>query len=181
MLDNELFEEGGDGVGAVSRAVVTHELAHFDAQGGEVGQGLAQELDDAADFFVGHDFGVGDAGGVIDGHMDELPACARDMIAFVAGDAVAGTDNATELFNVDMQQVAGMFALVANGWRRRVQIRDLSQAVAGKNARDRSPRQAAILGDLKARQTHPAQGQDHGDRCPRGCLGMAMRSAGAIP
>jgi hypothetical protein len=30
--------------------------------------------------------------------MDELPAGARDMIAFVAGDAVAGTDNATELF-----------------------------------------------------------------------------------
>jgi hypothetical protein len=38
------------------------------------------------------------AGGVIDGDVDELPASTGDMIAFVAGDAVAGTDNATELF-----------------------------------------------------------------------------------
>ena len=49
-------------------------------------QGLAQELGDAADLLIGHDLGVGDAGGIVDGHMDELPTGALGVSYYKESD-----------------------------------------------------------------------------------------------
>jgi hypothetical protein len=110
VFDAQLVEEGGDGLCAVSLAVVADELADPDAEGGEVGQSLAQELGDAADLLLRHDLGAGHARSVIDGHMDELPTGAGEVIALVAGDAVTSAHAAAELFDVDMEKVAGVFS-----------------------------------------------------------------------
>jgi hypothetical protein len=61
------------------------------------------------------------------------------VIALVAGDAVAGAHDAAEFFDIDVEKVAGVFALVTDGRWRRVQIRELGQAVAGEEARDGGP------------------------------------------
>ncbi len=87
-----------------------------------MGQGLAQELGDAADLFIGHDLGVGHTRSVIDGDVDELPTGAGEVIALIASDAVTWAYEAAELFDVDVEKVAGVFALVADGRRRRIQI-----------------------------------------------------------
>ena len=80
VFDTQLVEEGRDGLRAVSRAIVAHELADTDAEGGEVRQGLAQELGDAADLLIRHDLGVGHARSVINSDVDELPTGAGEVI-----------------------------------------------------------------------------------------------------
>jgi hypothetical protein len=48
--------------------------------------------------------------------MDELPAGAEKVIALVAGEAVIGAHDASEPFDINAEK---LFALVADGWRRR--------------------------------------------------------------
>lgn len=73
-----------------------------------------READGALGGFIGHDLGKGNAGGIIDGDMNELPASAPDMIALaVAGDAVADAFDTGELLDIGMDEFAGIKALVA--------------------------------------------------------------------
>lgn len=51
---------------------------------------------------------------VIDGHVGELPTCAIDGVAAVAGDAVAGALDAPELLGVHVQHGPRRVVLVAN-------------------------------------------------------------------
>ena len=62
-----------------------------------------------------HHLAESDPGGVIDTDMDELPAFAAALVRTtpVAADAVADAIKSAELFDVDVDQFAGMFALVA--------------------------------------------------------------------
>lgn len=54
---------------------------------------------------------------IVDGDVEELPTGAVGLIARVAGEAVAGLDDAGEFLDVDVQQVAGRAVFVAH-WRR---------------------------------------------------------------
>ena len=54
------------------------------------------------------------ARGVVDADVDELPAgAARAALPAIAGDAVADALEAAELLDVDVDQLAGLLALVA--------------------------------------------------------------------
>ena len=68
---------------------------YVDAQAGEVSDSLTQEVAGGDRLFVGEHGGEGDAGVVVDGDVEELPACARVCLGLpvkvMAGvDEVAG-------------------------------------------------------------------------------------------
>ena len=50
---------------------------------------------------------------IVDGEVNILPADARNAIAAVTGDAMRWSGDASELLDVQMQQVAGSMVLVA--------------------------------------------------------------------
>ena len=64
-----------------------------------------EEGDGARGGFVGEELGEGEAGVVVDGDVEVLPAGAADVIALaVAGDAVAGAHDAGELLDVEVEE-----------------------------------------------------------------------------
>jgi len=77
------------------------------AENREVNQSAFPEEDGAGLAFIGHDLGEREARGVIDADVDELPSGAADLVAAVMGDAVTGTHDATELFDIKVEQLAG--------------------------------------------------------------------------
>src|SRR4051794_41029987 len=115
---------------------------------------------------VRHDHGEGDARGVVDADMDELPAGAftsGPCVALppaVAGDAVADLVEAAELLDVDVDELAGVLAFVAPHRLGRLEVPEAAQAGALEDAADRSRRDPGGLGDVLAREALAAQ-RDH--------------------
>ena len=61
-------------VGEIARAVIGHDALHLDAEAGVVGDGRFEEGDGALFPLVLHHSAEGDARGIVDADMDELPA-----------------------------------------------------------------------------------------------------------
>ena len=88
---------GAEEMGTIAGAVVAHEPLSFDAERSEVSQSAFEEEDRTVLAFIGHDLSKGEAGGVVDADMDELPARAADLIAPIMSDAVTGAHDASQL------------------------------------------------------------------------------------
>jgi hypothetical protein len=108
----------------VGRAVVGHDALDLDAVAGEPID-RPRVKDTALSLrSSGEQLAVGEPGGVVEGDMDILPAEASSggasiaLAGAIAGDAVAGPLDATELLDVDVQQLARALALVADDGRR---------------------------------------------------------------
>jgi hypothetical protein len=88
------------GQGSVATAVVGHYARDLDDEAFIVGDCGVEKRHGALLGVIRHDLDEGDAGGVVDADMDELPADAAIMAlaSAIAGDAVA---DSIELFNVD--------------------------------------------------------------------------------
>src|SRR6188474_2655360 len=131
-----------------------------------IGDGGLEEGDRALRLLVRHDHGEGDARGVVDADMDELPAGAftsGPCVALppaVAGDAVADLVEAAELLDVDVDELAGVLAFVAPHRLGRLEVPEAAQAGALEDAADRGGRDPGGLGDVLAREA-PAAQRDH--------------------
>ena len=79
----------GKQIGAKAGAVVGHDAAYPDAKTGEISNGLLQETSRRGCFFVWQHGGEGDAGVVVDGDIQVLPASAAGFILGIAGDAMS--------------------------------------------------------------------------------------------
>src|SRR5713101_6613043 len=101
--------------GSVTGAVVGHDTLDLDAQAGVVGDGGFEKGCSASLALVGLDLGEGDARGIVDADMDELPAAAArgGGAGLLAGDAMADAVELAELFDVDVDQLAGVLAFIA--------------------------------------------------------------------
>src|SRR5262245_66398630 len=79
-----------------------------------------------------HDLAEGHARGVVDADMDILPAdaAAVALAGAVAGDAVAYLVEPAELFDVEVDHLAGLLALISAGGGGRDQGATLRQAHA---------------------------------------------------
>lgn len=75
--------------------------------------GGVKESDRAGLLLIGEDLGEGDAGSIIDGDVNILPSRAADAIAPIVSDAMTWALDASELFDVEVEQFAWMSALVA--------------------------------------------------------------------
>ena len=75
---------------------------------------------------------------VVDSDVDEFPACtlATAIARAATSDAVADAVEAAEFFNVEMDDLAGSFALVARVGFLRLEAGEPAEAAAFENARD---------------------------------------------
>jgi hypothetical protein len=135
VFEAESEDRGAHGMGAVTGAVVRIEALGLDAVFCEESQGGVEEGDGALRGFIGEELGESQTGMIIDGDVEELPAGAGDMIALaVAGDTMAGADDAGELLDVEVDEFPWMSTFIAtNGWRRfqRTQARRVPAQAAG--------------------------------------------------
>ena len=75
---------------------------------------------------------IGQAGRIIDGDVDELPANATDAGASVAPDAVAHLTDSTKLLGVEMHKITWALADASANWfRRRQRTRSAKTEPAG--------------------------------------------------
>lgn len=162
MLEAEIAAGLGEGLRSVAGAVVGHDAGYPDAEAGVVGHRRLEEGDGAFFFLVGQDLREGDAGGVVDADMDELPtAAARAGIAgALAGNAMTDALETTELLDVDMDHLAGMLALVASDRLGRFDISQSRQSSTLEHAADGGGRDADLMGDVLAGPTLPPQRHD---------------------
>ena len=97
----------GELSGDVRRPVVRHDLPALDPLPVELGHSTAQEADCGGLLFVRQHFYVGESGGIVDGHVDPVVADAgRAALLPVAGHAVPDLAKASQLLDVDVNQVA---------------------------------------------------------------------------
>jgi len=178
-------ESGAFGVG---EGVVGHDPLDAHAEAGEPGGGTGEEAGAGRAALVGQELGVGEAGGVVDRDMQVFPADpARPVAAAVAGDAVAEAGDLAELLAVEVEQLAGGGALVADRRRRRLEGAEASEAEAAQHAADGRARPAERPGDARSAPALAAQALDRGDdigRRPAGeRAGAELRSwrAGSPP
>ena len=141
---------------------------------------------------VGEHLDVGQAGRVVDADVHELPADALALAggvgwrsalqATVAVDAVAGAavGDAAELLDVDMQQLAGLTALVAIRWLGRLEPRELAQPDPQQDRRDGRERHRQAERDLRARHPQPAQPHDDLNELVRRAVRDRPRRRGAV-
>src|SRR6185437_7236843 len=114
VLEAQLLAGIPKGFGTVTGAVVGHDALDGHAQAFVVGDGGFEEGHGAFLALALEHLGEGDARSIVDADMDELPASAPVAAALaVAGDAVAYAIELAELLYVDVDQLAGMLALVA--------------------------------------------------------------------
>src|SRR4051794_33525230 len=182
VLETEIAAGAAEGLGAKAGAIVGHHTGNRDAKVRVVGDRGLEEADRALLLLVRKDLREGDPGGVVDADVDELPpdAPALALPRSVAGHAMADVIKATELFDINVDQFAGMFALVAANRRGGFERLDAVEAEAPEDAADRGRRDADCGCDVLARPALAAQGFDGRDRgCRRGPV-QAMGPGGAI-
>jgi CheY-like chemotaxis protein len=190
MLEAEFAAGLGEGAGIEAGTVVGHDAPEPDAEVPVVGHRPAQKGHGADGLLVGQDGGVGQAGMVINGDKDVLPAVAPDGVAAVAGDAVAGAHDADKLLDVEMEEITWMGVLIAHDRCGRHQISPAAQAGVPQDARDGGAGKAGALGDVAAGELLPAQGDDFllaqkrsepmQSLGPRGAILQRGHAAGAV-
>jgi hypothetical protein len=182
MADVQASQCLGVASGFEGGPVVGHDALDPDAVAAEEAQGVDEEGEAGAALLVGVDLGIGQPGVVVDGQVQVLPAdaAARTLAGAIAGDAVADAREATELLDVDVDQLARLGALVAAHGLGRLKVFDAAQAVAAQHPADGGRRDGQITGDLRAGQTLPAQGHDGFLRLGRGRAVQLVRPRGAI-
>ena len=114
--------------------------------------------------------------------MEELPAdaAAVALAGAVAGDAVAYLIELAELFDVDVDHLAGLLALVPAGWLGRLEGAQLAQPQALEHTAHRRRRDADSGGDLFAGHALAAQAFDALDHLRRRRLTQPMGPRAAI-
>ena len=104
----------------------------------------------------------GDPGSVVDADLYILPARplatgARVALAgSIAGDAMADPVELAELFDVDVNQLTRVLALITPDWLDRLQRREPVEAQSPQDPADRRRRDADFGGDLLAGVALPA-------------------------
>jgi hypothetical protein len=163
---------GAELVGAITRAMIAHEALGLDAEGGAVSQGMLQEEDRALLSFIRHDLSKGQAGSFIDANVHKLPTGPAHLIASIARHAVTGAHDSSQLFDIEVKQLAGELALATHHRRRRLQRaldrRGRAGAPSARPSRGRVHSGARSRPKRRGRGDHSrARGVRRGLRCGR--------------
>src|SRR5215212_9079800 len=139
VRETEIAAGRAEGLGAIAGTIVGHHASNRDAKVRVVGDRGLEEGDRALLFLVRADLREGHPGGIVDADVDELPsdAPALALTGSVAGDAMADPVEAAELFDIDVDQFAGMLTLVAANRRGGFERLDAGEAEAPEDAADR--------------------------------------------
>ena len=112
VTDLRLSANLGEELGAAAGAVVSHEALDLDAMDPEEGESTDQEASCGLFALVGQDLGIGEARGIIDTDVEELPSRASSALTVIAVDAVTNPLDASELLDVEVDKLPGMLALI---------------------------------------------------------------------
>jgi len=139
VADLQIGDRLSMGHGAVAGAVVGHDPLDAHALGGEPGDGATEEPDAGGALLIVEDLDVGEAAGVIDGDVHDVPPgpIGAPVAALAAMGGQAGTVEPAELLDVDVDQLAGVAAAVpvrGLGW---FQPGQTVQALAAEHRADR--------------------------------------------
>ncbi len=108
----------------------------------------------------GQELGVGKPGAVVDGDVEVLPAKPALASGPVAGDAMAEAIDAAELLGVDMDQLAGLGALVTHDLGALIERLEAAETAAAQDGADGRDRQAETACDARATQARAPQPLD---------------------
>jgi hypothetical protein len=113
VLDAEVPTSVAEGECLVTAPIVGHGASDGDAEAFIISR--LKKGHSAVRRLIGLDLGEGDAGMVVNADVDEIPASAAALVRTrpIAGDAVADTLKTPELFDVDVNDLAGALALIA--------------------------------------------------------------------
>jgi hypothetical protein len=149
MAQAQLDDNGAESAGTIAVTIIGEQATNGDTQGLVVSNGGVQEGDGGSGGKGGEDLGEGDAGVVIDGDVKVLPAAVK-----LAAAASIGTNHnageASQLLNIEVEQIARGSVLITDQRRSRLQIAHAVQTQAAKNATDGSAAQASSLGNVEA-------------------------------
>ena len=148
MLDAELKAGSAEVAGAIAGAVVGEQAADGDAVLGVEGDGGLQESDGGLALLVGQHAGEGEAGVIVDGDMQSLPA--GELTAATAAAIAANGDLliAGHALDVEVEQVAGRRMFVAHDRWGGMEMTPAVEMGAMENAADGGGTEMSGLGDL---------------------------------
>ena len=161
VLDAELEAFVGEGVGEVGGAVIGEDAFDVDTVCGVEGESLMEGADDAGDGLVVVDAGKAQSGVIVDGDVEGLVAGPFVAIGAVAGAAHPWFVEARELFHIQMQEIAWVFAFIAYGWLwRGAEVSEAVKAVPFEDAVNRGFGDRNEHSDLREAHALPAQFAD---------------------
>jgi len=156
----ELVAEATEVAGAIAGTIVAEHTGDGDAEAGIVIDGRLQESGGRRSFLVRKDLREGNAGVVVDGDMHVLPAGAMDAAATVAGDATTYGLETSDLFDVEVKQIAGGSMLVAQDGSGRFQIANATEVESAQDAADGGTTQPGGQSDAQSGPALAAQSLD---------------------
>src|SRR5262245_1572456 len=157
-------------VGPIPRAIVGQDPAHPDSQAAVPRERPPEKRGDGHALLIGQDLDVGQPRGVIDRHMDVLPADAPDLAPSIAGDAMADAADPPEFLDVQVHQAAGPGVLVALDGHDGLEGAEPTQPMVLEDPGDGGATEPQGAGDLGPGPALAAQPED-----PRDELGGRRR------
>ena len=155
-----LCEQRAEASIAVAGSVVGEYAADGEAEAGEVGSAHVEEELCRGAGLIRQDGGEADAAVVVDGDVHVLVACAGNVVAGIAGDAMAGTHDTRQSLDVEVNEVARTGVFVTHHRWRRVERTQPVHAGPAQDAAHRCPAQAQCLGDPPAVVAQAAKSQN---------------------
>ena len=148
VTDAEFGASGAKLMGAIAASVVGEQAANGDAVLGVESEGGVQEGEGGVDGLIGQHAGEGEAGVIVDGDVQSLPAGELGTTATAAVAADGDLLIAGHALDVEMEQIAGSGMFVAHHRRSGMQIAPAVEMSALQNAADGGGTEAGGLGDL---------------------------------
>lgn len=181
MFEAELPAGGRKEFGAISGTAIGEDALDRDAMSFIEADGLLESVQHAGSFFIGKQTSEGEAGMIVNGHMEGLDAGARVALSPIAGGTHPGVREAAQLLDVEVKELAGMVAFVADDGRFwRLQRREAIEMMAAQHAGESGFGDGQNHPDLGIGTTFAAQLHDPGFELRTGPARLVMRHAGAI-
>jgi hypothetical protein len=138
VLETEPPAGFGESSGSIAGTIIGHDALDRQAQARIVGDRRLEERNGALLTLVLHDRAEGNAGGVVNANVDKLPTCITGTALFRTNthDAMADAIEFAKLFDVDVDQFAGIFSLIAAHRFGRLQRRELVKAEPAQDPAD---------------------------------------------
>jgi len=117
VTETELVTSSGEELGAISGAAIGEDALDRDPMSGIERDGLVESGEHTRGLFVWEERGEGETGMIIDRDMEALDAGPWVAEGAVAGGAHSRTREAAQLLDVQVEELAGVVAFVADDGR----------------------------------------------------------------